>query len=169
MDGHHLSSVPGTPNAPIDCSFHGNRLVLPTGQILLTDFSNDIEIYTPAGGPKPEWSPVVLFTPPVLAPGHTYPLAGIRLSGMSQGAAYGDDAQAATHFRIVRITNLKTGHVFYGRTHDFSSVAVASHDIAWTRFDVPADQEPGPSTLEVVASGIASEPVTVLITEDRRD
>jgi len=46
-DGRQLTQVPGTPNAPIDGSFFGNMLVLPTGQILLTDFSNDIEIYTP--------------------------------------------------------------------------------------------------------------------------
>jgi hypothetical protein len=166
-DGRHLQTVPGTPNAPMDSSFYGNMLVLPTGQILLTDFSNDIEVYTPVGGPDPDWRPVVVFTPPVLTPGRSYPLAGIRLGGMSQGAAYGDDVQAATNFPVVRITNLRTGHVFYGRTHDFSSVAVASREISWTRFDVPADQEPGLSRLEVVASGIASQPVTVLVTDDR--
>jgi hypothetical protein len=163
-DGYKMSPVPGTPNASIDSSFYGNMLVLPTGQILLTDFSNDIEIYTPAGGPHENWRPVVVFTSPVLAPGHSYPLAGIRLSGMSQGAAYGDDVQAATNFPVVRITNLRTGHVFYGRTHDYNSVAVASDDITWTQFDVPAGQEPGLSKLEVVASGVASEPVIVLVT-----
>jgi hypothetical protein len=163
-DGRSLSAVPGTPNAPTDSSYYGNMLVLPTGQILLTDFSNDIEIYTPVGGPEPNWKPVVVFTPQVLAPGQSYSLAGIRLSGMSQGAAYGDDAQANTNFPLVRITNLRTGHVFYSRTHDFSSVAVASDDISWTRFDVPAGEEPGLSRLQVVASGIASDPVTVLVT-----
>lgn len=163
-DGHGLTSVPGTPNAPSDSSYYGNMLVLPTGQILLTDFSNDIEIYTPAGAPNPAWRPVVVFTSPVLAPGHSYPLAGIRLSGMSGGAAYGDDTQAATNFPVVRITNLRTGHVFYSRTHGYDSVAVASDEIAWTQFDVPAAQEAGLSRLEVVASGIASSPVTVLVT-----
>lgn len=168
-DGHHLRTVPGTPNAPGDSSFYGNMLVLPTGQILLTDFSNDIEVYTPKGGPKRDWRPVVVFTPPVLRPGHTYPLAGIRLSGMSGGAAYGDDVQAATNFPVVRITNMRTGHVVYARTHDFSSVAVASDDMSWTRFDVPAGLESGPSKLQVVASGIASAPVTVWVTGEDRD
>jgi hypothetical protein len=162
-DGHHLSAAPGTANSPYDSSYFGNMLVLPTGQILLTDFSNDIEIYTPSGGPNPRWRPVVVFAPPVLSRGQSYPLAGIRLSGMSQGAAYGDDAQGNTNFPLVRITNLRTGHVFYSRTHDFSSVAVASDAISWTWFDVPAGQETGLSKLEVVASGIASDPVTVLV------
>ncbi len=139
-------------------------LVLPTGQILLTDFSNDIEIYTPGGSADPNRQPLVVFAPKVIAQGGSYSLAGIRLSGMSQGAAYGDDAQAATSFPIVRITNLRTGHVFYSRTHDYSSVAVASNRIAWTRFDVPAGQETGLSKLEVVASGIASQPVLVWVT-----
>lgn len=163
-DGRKLSTAPGTPNSPYDSSYFGNMLVLPTGQILFTDFSNDIEVYTPAGGPLPNWRSVVVYNPQVLAPGRTYALAGIRLAGMSQGAAYGDDAQANTNFPLVRITNLRTGHVFYSRTHDFSSVAVASDDISWTRFDVPAGQEPGLSQLQVVASGIASNPVTVLVT-----
>lgn len=162
-DGRNLRSAPATPDASQDSSYFGNMVVLPTGQILLTDFSNDIEIYTPVGGPNPAWKPVVVFTAPVLAPGHTFALAGIRLSGMSQGAAYGDDVQGATNFPVVRITNLRTGHVFYSRTHDYNSVAVASDDIQWTWFDVPAGQEWGLSNLQVVASGIASDPVTVLV------
>lgn len=161
-NGHKLTAAPATPNAPNDPSYFGNMLVLPTGQIMLTDFSNDIEIYTPVGGPKPDWKPVVVFTSPVLAPGHSYFLAGIRMGGMSQGAAYGDDVQGNTNFPLVRITNLRTGHVFYSRTHDFS-VAVASNAISWTQFDVPAGQEVGLSQLQVVASGIASSPVTVLV------
>ena len=163
-DGRNLSAAPGTPNSPSDSSYFGNMLVLPTGQILFTDFSNDIEVYTPAGGPLPNWRPVVVYNPQVLAPGKTYALAGIRLAGMSQGAAYGDDAQANTNFPLVRITNLRTGHVFYSRTHNFSSVAVASDDISWTKFDIPAAQESGLSQLQVVASGIASSPVIVLVT-----
>jgi hypothetical protein len=162
-DGHKLTPAPATPNAPSDASYFGNMLVLPTGQILLTDFSNDIEIYTPVGRPDPQWKPVVVFTSPVLAPGHSYSLAGIRMGGMSQGAAYGDDEQGNTNFPLVRITNLRSGHVFYSRTHGFS-VAVASNDISWTQFDVPAGQETGLSQLQVVASGIASDPVLVLVT-----
>jgi hypothetical protein len=81
---------------------------------------------------------------------------------MSQGAAYGDDIQAATNYPLVRITNLQTGHVFYNRTHDHSSMAVASDNIVTTHFDVPAIQEPGLSTLEVVANGIPSPPIFVL-------
>jgi hypothetical protein len=82
---------------------------------------------------------------------------------VTQGASYGDDVQAASNFPLVRITNLRTSHVFYSRTHDHSSMAVASDAIVSTRFDVPAVQEPGPSVLQVVANGIVSRPVFVWI------
>jgi hypothetical protein len=163
-DGHSLSQVPGTPNAPTDSSFIGNMLVLPTGQILFTDFSADIEVYTPTPGHQERLEPVVLFTPPLLRRGQSHQIFGFRFNGFSQGAAYGDDVQGATNYPLVRITNLLTGHVQYSRTHDHSSMAIASNDLVSTHFDVPSVQEPGISKLEVVANGIASEPVWVLVT-----
>ena len=142
-------------------------LVLPTGQIMLTDFSNDIEIYTPKASHEQEdedsGRPVVAFTPHLLNRGGSYQVFGFRFNGLSQGAAYGDDAQGATNYPLVRITNLNTGHVFYSRTHDHSSMAVASDDFVSTHYDVPANQETGRSKLEVVANGIASAPVFVSV------
>jgi hypothetical protein len=70
---------------------------------------------------------------------------------------------AATNYPLVRITNLKTNHVFYSRTHDHSNMAVASNDLVSTHFDVPGAQEPGFSLLQVVANGIASDPVFVYV------
>ena len=81
----------------------------------------------------------------------------------SHRAGVGDDVQAATNFPLVRITNLKTSHVFYSRTHDHSSMAVASNALVSTHFDVPSAQERGFSALQVVANGIASPPVYVLV------
>jgi hypothetical protein len=98
-----------------------------------------------------------------LARGGSYQVSGIRFNGVTAGAAYGDDAQAATNFPLVRIINVKTSHVFYSRTHDHSSMAVASDDVVSTHFDVPAVQETGPSLLQVVANGVASLPVFVVI------
>jgi len=95
--------------------------------------------------------------------GKSYALTGRGFNGVSQGAAYGDDAQSATNYPLVRITNLKTGHVLYSRTHDHSSMAVASDELVHTRFDVPSNQERGRSTLEVVANGIASCPIAVVV------
>jgi hypothetical protein len=96
-------------------------------------------------------------------PGGSYVISGHLFNGMSQGAAYGDDQQSATNYPLVRITNNATGHVFYSRTHDHSSMGVAFNGIVSTHFDVPANQELGPSQLVVVANGIPSTPVSVTV------
>jgi hypothetical protein len=106
---------------------------------------------------------VIYFAPQLLTRGGSYEIYGIRFNGVTQGAAYGDDTQAATNFPLVRITNLKTSHVFYSRTHDHSSMAVASEAPVSTHFEVPAMQEKGLSLLEVVVNGIGSQPVPVLV------
>ena len=167
-NGRQLNLVPGPPNAPVDGSYFGNMLVLPTGQILFTDFSTDIELYNPtitAGDRQFEQTiaPTIVFAPPAVTRGGSYEVYGFLFNGVTQGAAYGDDVQASTNFPLVRITNLKSSHVFYSRTHDHSSMAVASYGLVSTHFDVPADQEKGLSRLEVVANGIASQPVFVVV------
>jgi hypothetical protein len=162
-DGKNINPIPGTPNTPFDGSFFGNMLILPTGQILFTDFSDDIEIYTPTPPRNFVGTPLVLLTSVLISPGHSYEAVGFGFNGLSQGASYGDDVQGATNYPLVRITNLKTGHVFYSRTHDHSSMAVASPEIVSTHYDVPANQEHGLSRLEVVANGIASPPFFVLV------
>jgi hypothetical protein len=77
---------------------------------------------------------------------------------------YGDDAQMATNYPLVRITNGSTGHVFYARTYDHSSMGVATGTtIVSTNFDVPAGMETGASEMVVVANGIPSDPVAVTV------
>lgn len=170
-DGRRLAPVAAPPHAASVPSYFGNMLVLPTGQILLTDFSNDVEIFTPAAAADHGRDrdrervdpPEIVDVPTRLARGRSYLLRGRGLNGVSQGAAYGDDAQAATNYPLVRITNSRTGHVFYSRTHDHSSMAVASRELVHTRFDVPRNQERGRSTLEVVANGVASCGISVFV------
>ena len=95
--------------------------------------------------------------------GRSYRISGHGFNGVSQGAAYGDDAQAATNYPLVRITNKATGHVFYARTHDHSSMAVSSHETVYTYFDVSAATELGKAKLEVVVNGKASTPVSITV------
>ena len=99
-------------------------------------------------------------------PGFSYAITGMRLNGMSQASVFGDEAQNATNYPIVRITNLGSGHVFYSRTHDHSSMAVAASYPVSAHFDVPVAQELGPSLLEVVANGIPSAPLAIDVVVD---
>jgi hypothetical protein len=161
-DGSSLTEIPPAPHASNDSSFYGNFLVLPTGQILFTDFFF-VSVYNPGGTYNPVWAPSIQSAPTKVRPGGSYIISGHRFNGMSQGAAYGDDQQAATNFPLVRITNNRTGHVFYSRTHDHTSMAVASSDLVSTHFDVPTTQEHGPGRLVVVANGIPSAPVAITV------
>jgi hypothetical protein len=166
-NGRALTQIPAAPNAAIDSSYYGNFLVLPTGQIMLTDFFF-VSVYNPSRshgddddeGPTPH----VTSAPHEVRPGGSYVVEGTLFNGMSQAAAYGDDVQAATNYPLVRITNNATGHVFYSRTHDHSSMGVGPFvGPVTTHFDVPAGQEKGPSKLVVVANGVASAPVGVMV------
>lgn len=162
FDGKNLNPEPTIPDAANDMSGSISFILLPTGQVMEVDQTLDVEIYTPAKmSHNPAWQPIVTAVPVHLVPGSSYVLAGIRLNGMSQGCAFGDELQCATNYPLVRITNLATKDVFYSRTHNHSSMGVAQNFITTTHFDVPAAQEKGPSQLVVVANGIASAPVLV--------
>jgi len=155
-DGHNLNSVPGPPDSANVSSWYGQFLMLPTGQVMYTDLTNEVEIYTPTGNPWPGLAPSAILTSAVITRGSTFRLAGFRFNGASQDSAYGDDAQNATNYPIVRFTNQSTGHVFYARTHDHSTMAVGYNGPTYTFVDVPLNMETGASYLEIVVNGIAS-------------
>ncbi len=140
----------------------GSPLLLPTGQVLI--LGNGLNLYTPQGKPQPAWAPQVKSLSTRLTHGRTYTVAGTQFNGLSQAMSFGDEFQNATNYPLVRITNRATGHVTYARTHDHSSMGVATGaTIVSTYFDVPARMDTGSSVLEVVANGIASVPITVTV------
>ena len=165
FDGSAFHEIAAPPGAVFDSSYNVNLLPLPNGQILMTDFSNDVEIYTPSGRPRCGWEPVVDRSCALdrLTPGKSYRISGEQLNGLSQAQSYGDDVQAATNYPLVRITNRASGHVAYARTHDHSYMGVAAGRWSSTSFDVPATIEAGDSELVVVANGIASQPIDVRV------
>jgi hypothetical protein len=158
-NGSTLTIIPGPLSAAGDASFVGHFLELPSGQIMYTDFSTDVEVFTPAGTYNPAWAPSILSVPGSVQRGRTYTVSGTQFNGVSQGAAYGDDFQNATNYPLVRIVNQATGHVVYARTHNHSTMGVAtgSKKVS-TQFDVPKNAETGVSALFVVANGIPSSP-----------
>lgn len=166
FDGTNLNPVPPTPNASNESSFQGRMLVLPSGQILFTDGTSDVEIYTPAGTVKDEWRPILSAidgqTDNVLSRGKTYTAYGYLFNGFSQGAAYGDDAQSATNYPLVRLINQATGYVAYAPTADFSS-GVADltkpKKLVHTKVHIPSYMPTGLTSVEVVVNGISSKPV----------
>jgi hypothetical protein len=159
-----ITQIPDAPNAQNDTSYQTRMLVLPNGQILYNDGSNQMEVYTAGGTPNPVWAPSISsLSSNRLVPGGTFSLSGNQLTGLDQGAVYGDDVQDSTNFPLVRITNDATGAVTYGRTVNWSSVSVAPGARSSTQFSIPAGTPTGKSTLVVVANGIASAPVPVTV------
>ncbi len=174
FDGTNLNDVtpstPGTngPNAPALTSFEGRMLLLPSGRVLFTHRGDgtDVWTYTPAGSPQSSWAPAITSAPAVIGQGESYSISGSQFNGFSQGAAYGDNAQMASNYPLVRITSNGSGHVFYARTHAFSEMgieSVGSSDVRSATFDVPSNLELGASTLVVVTNGIPSASANVTV------
>jgi hypothetical protein len=140
----------------------GSLMILPNGQVLVG--GGTTEVYTSLGTYQTSWQPAISSYPSTLTPGSTYPISGTQFNGLSQAGAFGDEFQFATNYPLVRITNNSTHHVFYARTHDHSTMGVATGSATVsTNFDVPATIETGASTLVVVANGIPSAAVSVTV------
>ena len=162
FDGTTLTQVAGTFYAPYVPSYVYGMLCLPSGQIMVTSQSNDVEVWTPAGGPQNSWRPTITSCPYNVGVGTTQQISGTQFNGLSQGSAYGDDLQNATNYPMVRIANTATGDVQYCTTSGYSTMGVATGStVVSASFTTPANIETGPSTLEVVANGIASQPFAV--------
>lgn len=164
FDGSTVTEVARSPNSVNEASFGERFLLLPNGQVLVTDGSPDVELYQTSGVPSTVGAPTITSVPASVSRGSTYAIAGTQFNGLSQAVAYGDDVQGATNYPLVRITNNATHHVFYARTHGHSSMAVATGTaIVQTSFTVSFANETGASTLVVVANGIPSASVAVTV------
>jgi hypothetical protein len=158
FNGTTLTATKYSTGGPL--SGNGMLVVLPTGEILL----GGTGVYRAAGSVNPEWAPAISSVPGTLTRGQTYQVSGTQFNGLSQANAFGDELETATNYPLVRITNGASGNVFYARTHDHSTMGVATgKTVVSTSFDVPAAAETGASTLVVVANGIASAAVSVTV------
>ncbi|MGH9499074.1 MAG: hypothetical protein ACRD3L_08005 [Terriglobales bacterium] len=160
FNGTSFAKAPDTASSTRLESWQGRLLGLPTGQVLYVpaDGANiDAEIYTTTGGPQNSWRPRITGGPHTVTRGSTYTISGTQFNGLSAGSTYGDDAQNATNYPIVVIRNKASKHFSFTRTHDHSTMAIATGSATVsTMFDIPANAETGASTIYVVANGIAS-------------
>ena len=153
FDGTRLTPGPLTP---------GSLMILPTGEVLVG--GGPTEVYTSSGTYQTSWAPTISTFPSTVTRGSSYSISGTQFNGLSQAASFGDELETATNYPLVRIMNDSTHHVFYARTHDHSTMGVATGTATVsTNFDVPAAMETGASKLEVVANGIPSVSVSVTV------
>lgn len=174
----------GDPNPWADCgvlpgwttptSYFNAMLVLPDGGVLMPSLCNQAQLYiyySPNGspltlgqptidpgattGPAPGWA-----VTRVTRSGNIFYVTGTGFTGISEGAAYGDDAQMASNYPLVRLRD-PVGHIFYARTHDWTSAnGLTPHSPGTTYFDVLPNTPPNTYSLEVVVNGNPSAPAT---------
>jgi hypothetical protein len=158
-----VSSPLNLVSASYPC-FTVRLLLLPSGQILFSNGTTDVEFYSPDPGLNAAWKPTVISFPSLIRAGQVYPLSGLQLNGLSQAVSYGDDAQMATNYPIVRLRNLTSGAVAFGRTFNHSTMAVATGNLPQTtNVQIPTSLQSGTYELVVIANGIPSTPIQAVI------
>jgi hypothetical protein len=152
--------------------FVARFLVVPSGEVLFSNGTDTVSVYQPGGAaPSSTWLPTIIriedstgASVTTVPRGETLKLVGRQLNGLSQANSYGDDAQMATNYPLVRIRHNGSGDIVYCPTGGHSSMGVATGSaVHSTQFDVPGTIGTGASTLEVVANGIASSPHAVTV------
>ena len=159
VDQTFTDVTPTNLNLANNSVFSTDMLVLPSGQVMLTNQTGTIDVYTPVGSPQDSWRPQITS---VVGNGNgTFVLTGTQLTGISEVHLYGDDNEMASNYPLVQLTD-SAGNVTYLRTSNWSSTGVAQGSTPQTvDFSVPAGFVPGTYTMVVIANGISSLPQDV--------
>jgi hypothetical protein len=157
------ATITAGPTNNGNACFTGRFLLPPSGEVLFSDQSSTISILDSVGGAQANWAPTITSCPNSIILGHTYQIFGTQFNGRSQACSYGDDAQMATNYPIVRLEDA-SNNVFYLRTANHSTMAVATGTATVSTFvSVPTDVPQGQYKLFVVANGIPSAPFAVSV------
>lgn len=163
FDGANLMRVTDPPNAG-GVPYEGRLMLLPTGQVLFAAGTPQIHVYTASGLPTDGWQPTITNAPATVHSGLSYTLFGTQLNGLSQACGYGDDAGCATNYPLVRLRNPNNGQVYYCRSFDHSTMAIATgNSVQSTSFAVSSAVPDGTYDLVVVANGIPSASVAISV------
>ena len=147
---------PGATNTII--AYQTIMLALPDGGILYSDSTTNLYTYVPTGFPRLSSVPTISS---ITAVGNgAYRLTGTKLNGISEGAAYGDDAQMDSNYPLVRVTDGVS--TFYLPTYNWSNTSVKTGNrVVATDFSTFQNLTAGLAySLVAVANGVGSDPVT---------
>jgi hypothetical protein len=165
FDGTTFFRTNDPPNNDV-YTYMTRLLLLPDGDVLFCT-ENDSSFYayhSDAATAQDSFRPVIQACPTTLTRGLTLQVSGLQFNGLSQAVGYGDDCATATNYPLVRIVNGQNNHVRYCRTHDHTSMGVATGTaVITTNVDIPNDIDLGDASLFVVANGIPSLPFAVTV------
>ena len=145
-----------------------SMLVLPDGTVLYchveegnlfySGFGSQLYVYVPIGPQVTTGAPVITsITPNSKGAFH---LTGTGLTGISEGAAFGDDAQMACNYPLVTFKDTNNGHVDYCRTYSWTSTGVQTgYATQSTEFSLAPGLIPETYLVSVTAAGVTSAPV----------
>jgi hypothetical protein len=137
-------------------------MLLPNGQVVYAQSSAQISLFT-GDATASVTAPAITSAPAQAQSGGTFQLGGTGFNGVSAAVSYGDDASSATNYPLVRLTNA-AGNVTYARTHDHSSMGVATGASAQTTMvTLPSTLAAGSYQMVVVANAVPSAPVTIQV------
>jgi hypothetical protein len=159
-----ISDPPSAANTANCASYCGFFTDLPNGQVLFENRSGPTSffVYTPSGTASTGSQPVVTSAPSLVEQGVTFSVTGSQLSGISTGSAYGDDWNAATDFPIAQLT-ATNGDVYYASTSTIASYSVAPNNVSTSQFVIPSTVPDGTYTMRIVANGVSSAPVNLVV------
>jgi hypothetical protein len=181
FDGVTFNRTSDPPNN--GCPAYITRLLLlPNGDVMMArEDDSSFFSYRPAAAvPQNSVRPVISTSPATVIPGSTVQISGFQFNGLSQAVGYGDDSQSPTNYPLVTITNNASGHVKFCRTFNHMTTDLAGNPVAsmgvatgmklviTTSAAIPSDIETGPSSVVVIANGIASVPASITVTPKGR-
>jgi hypothetical protein len=136
-------------------SYGYRMLQLPNGQVLMTGAGTTVWLYTPSGTPNNAWRPTL--TSAVKQVDGTYVLTGTQLTGLTEGASYGDECTPFTSYPVLYMVNKTTGAYSYPRTYNHSTMEIATGSTPeTTTFSLPPSLVAGGYTLWSTANGVRS-------------
>ena len=153
------SPTGGSSFSPV--AYGCTMLDLPDGSVLVSGAGSQLYDYKPTGTTLTNAVPSIL-TVTTNTDG-SFHMTGKLFTGISEGAAYGDDSQMNSDYPVARMTN-GSGNTLYCRTYNWSTcnlmtgTNVVSCDMA-----LPAGLLAGTFSLAVTANGIASAPYSLSI------
>jgi hypothetical protein len=157
--GNSFTQVTGPTATTYNSSTYIMRMLdLPDGSVLLAVSDTQLYIYRPDGSPLAAGQPVISSI--VQNVDGSFHATGKMFNGITEGAAYGDDAQMDSNYPLVRMTNSNNGNVYYARTFNWNSTSVMTGNRpVSTEFSLPVNLPSANYSLVVVANGNASAPV----------
>ncbi len=136
-------------------SFALDMLNLPDGSVLLSNYTQQLYVYKPAGKPLLAGRPKIRSVSRNLD--GSYHVTGTLFNGISEGSNYGDEFQNATNYPIARLKNA-AGNVYYARTYNWSNTGVQTgNKPVSTEMTLPAGLPNGTYSLSISANGNSSE------------